>query len=232
MIRNTYLRKHVEPKAPGTLPAGLSATDMAFQIARHPEHETGETPRSRTRRGIYSDGLDLFSIPQWHREAECAKQENASLPFLAGGSVRPSLSAALACCKRCAVRGRCLTEALSLELEDRYACQGIRGGLTAAERREIVRSGERGTIYYGLCVRGANRGLIKIGTSRNGVDDRVRLFRLDLLATEPGSYSRERELHVKFERERAHGEWFRPTGRLIAHVNSLPGRLFEARGVA
>lgn len=227
--------KWKSPKARGTLPAGLSGTDMAFQIARHPEHETGETPHGRTRRGTYSDGLDLFVIPAWHRRAECAKPENASLAFLPhtqGRRGTNDLERVIACCDRCVVRRDCLNEALRLEADDRDACYGIRAGLTADQRRVLIAQQEQGVVYFGVCTGGPRSGLIKIGTSRTRLDQRLKKNRLELLATEPGSYSREHDLHLKFRRHRVVGEWFRPAGQIIAYIGSLPDRRFDARGVA
>jgi len=67
---------------------------------------------------------------------------------------------------------------------------------------------------------------VKIGTS---TDLRQRLGQLQfltrsrvrLLATTPGSFSREREIHRQFASARVHGEWFRPTPELLAFIGTL-----------
>jgi hypothetical protein len=68
-------------------------------------------------------------------------------------------------------------------------------------------------------------GLIKIGTSVSPLQ-RLRSMSssapLVLLATTPGSRTRELELQVQFEEALDHDEWFRPSPALLAFINSLP----------
>lgn len=53
---------------------------------------------------------------------------------------------------------------------------------------------------------------------------------LALLATEPGGWHREKELHRKFaaHRIRPDREWFRPGGDLLEHISVLAGRKVSA----
>lgn len=72
----------------------------------------------------------------------------------------------------------------------------------------------------------APNGEIKIGTSCEvprrlaslGYTLRVRLR---LLATTPGAYSREREMHARFAACHLHGEWFAPAPELLAFIETL-----------
>lgn len=71
-----------------------------------------------------------------------------------------------------------------------------------------------------------NGGLIKIGKSEN-LSERLRSMSLPVtavLATEPGGYERERELHKRFAEYREHGEWFRPGPRLLAYIAGVQRR--------
>lgn len=64
-------------------------------------------------------------------------------------------------------------------------------------------------------------GLIKIGTSYQPIQ-RTRQLRGELLATEPGSFKKERERHEQFATSRCgKTEWFVPTPELWDHIESL-----------
>lgn len=71
-------------------------------------------------------------------------------------------------------------------------------------------------------------GPIKIGCSVNAKE---RLFAmnlsspipLELLAVVPGSARIERAIHVIFEKQRSHGEWFFPSPKLIKLIDDLIG---------
>lgn len=106
-------------------------------------------------------------------------------------------------------------------------------GLVPAQRRYIPDLDER-NIAYGSVVYYLRHpdGLIKIGVSKKITD---RLYRsrqllgpVDLLATEPGWRSLERQRHRQFAHLRMDGlpmdrgtEWFRSEADLLAHVESL-----------
>lgn len=63
--------------------------------------------------------------------------------------------------------------------------------------------------------------LIKIGTT-TGLAQRMSALDIDrVLAIEPGSEDVEDRRHVQFAHLRAHHEWFRPGGDLIAHTDVL-----------
>lgn len=68
-------------------------------------------------------------------------------------------------------------------------------------------------------------GPIKIGVS---TDPQARLatlqsgspFPLRILATAPGGYEYESELHARFTKDRLHGEWFNPTSELLQLIRA------------
>lgn len=232
MKRRTPGLKSTDYKASGIMPAALSGRDMALRMSRHPEHETGETPRSRTRRQTRSVGvgdIGLFTIPQWHRDARCAHPLYADLDFFPDGAGRRIIGRLLKVCAACPVRAQCLDEALRLESDSRL-CYGVRGGVPANQRLKLVRENEVGIVYFGWA-----NGLIKIGTTRQGARQRAAVWGITLLATEPGSFAREAALHEQFGFDRDHGEWFRPSHRLLTYIGSLPdqyvgGQRFAAAG--
>lgn len=200
---------------------GMAGSDLLAFIARHDEHETGETPISTTRRFVPTE-VGLFTIPQWHRQAECAKPEYDGLDFFH----LPPHGSGLAkqACGKCPVRLDCLEDALSHECEARL-CFGLRGGMLAAERLALIRQGEtRGLVYFGW-----GSGLVKIGTTRGSVDERARTHGIHILATEPGSFTRERQLHKQFAVDQAHGEWFHPSEALLAYIAALPDQHVTGR---
>ncbi|BAP20737.1 hypothetical protein NCGM1900_1615 [Pseudomonas aeruginosa] len=45
--------------------------------------------------------------------------------------------------------------------------------------------------------------------------------RLELIASVPGSFGAERELHARFTGLREHGEWFSPGEELLEYINQL-----------
>lgn len=61
---------------------------------------------------------------------------------------------------------------------------------------------------------------IKIGCSLN-VRSRCQHLGARLLATEPGGYTRERELHREFARYALTGEWFERGPRLLRYIDDL-----------
>lgn len=68
--------------------------------------------------------------------------------------------------------------------------------------------------------------LIKIGTTSNLLQ-RIQGLSLTMghvLATEPGGYMREQELHGRFAALREHGEWFRAEPELLAYIDAIPAR--------
>jgi hypothetical protein len=67
-------------------------------------------------------------------------------------------------------------------------------------------------------------GLVKIGAS-SSVTRRVASLRATLLATEPGGFGREHELHERFAGDRVAGEWFRPSDALLAHIRALSAQV-------
>lgn len=197
---------------------GLPGRDLLAFIAKHDEHETGETLVGPTRRFMAEAIGPGFVIPPWHRDAACARPEYESVDFF-----REPARAKKACA-RCPVRLDCLEEALTCECEVRL-CYGVRGGMAAGERLALIRKGEhRGTVYFGF-----RDGLIKIGCTRGSVEYRMRFVRCDLLATEPGLFTRERELHKRFAPLLARGhEWFKPGVDLIDYIAALPDARVEA----
>src|SRR4029077_6133262 len=82
--------------------------------------------------------------------------------------------------------------------------------------------------YYVYFVRAANTGLIKIGLTGNP-EGRLRDLRatcpvqLDELLVVRGTAAHEWALHLKFNNDRSHGEWFRETPQLFAFIEELRG---------
>src|SRR5260370_41757231 len=90
---------------------------------------------------------------------------------------------------------------------------------------------DRGYVYF---IQGEQTRLIKIGISRNpvkrledhqtGSPDKLILLgsvlNYSLLNVESFP-SPERNLHKQFAEERTHGEWFRPSDRLLAFIKNL-----------
>lgn len=80
-------------------------------------------------------------------------------------------------------------------------------------------------VYY-IGVTGED--FVKIGTTKN-LQARLRSLstaradgdRLVILATEPGSYDVEQRRHEQFAEARGHGEWFKVTPDLQAHIDML-----------
>jgi len=67
-------------------------------------------------------------------------------------------------------------------------------------------------------------GLIKIGISFDPENRRRALESsepLVLLAYMSGTVETERELHTRFSKLRAHGEWYNPGTELLAYVNEV-----------
>lgn len=77
-----------------------------------------------------------------------------------------------------------------------------------------------------------NGGLIKIGKAVQ-VDRRITEIQnmnavtLNVLAVERNvkprrGTDRERALHLRFAKDRAHGEWFHPSAELVSYIGTLP----------
>jgi len=64
--------------------------------------------------------------------------------------------------------------------------------------------------------------VIKIGTSENVKTRLQQLGEVDLLALRHGGKTEEKELHVRFAKDRAYGEWFHPSSDLLEYIGSLP----------
>lgn len=200
----------------------LSSRDLMARPMPHPEHEVGETERGRTRHWVELDDFPVLVQP-WHRDAECAKPKYATVDFFHNTyEVR-------AACDLCQVRDVCLEDALKHEREVRLAF-GVRGGLGAHDRLQLIRRTERddgeGLVYFGW-----GGGLVKVGTTRGSVAKRARTHGITILATEPGSYTREKELHDRFAHAKEHGEWFRPDVWLMAHIAGLPDQYVNGKPV-
>lgn len=73
----------------------------------------------------------------WFKSAAC-RGEDTEIFFPSGGGTR-NTRLALAICRTCHVKQACLDAALDEEKNAAYGVYGIRGGLTADERRQIIR---------------------------------------------------------------------------------------------
>lgn len=199
---------------------GPNDRDVSGQMIKHPEHETGGSPRGMTRSwtGLHDDHDLVGLIPSWHRKALCTEPGHEDIDFFRDHAK------ARAVCLGCPVKGECLSEALRMERETRL-CYGIWGGTTAVDREVLLREGPEldGVIYYG-----EGNGLIKIGTTRGDASKRGVEVGATILATEPGSYTREAEVHGWFAALRVHGEWFRPASPLMDYIASLPDQAVKA----
>jgi WhiB family redox-sensing transcriptional regulator len=80
----------------------------------------------------------------WFAEAACLGQDPELFYPTAGraGLDAPGVQRALELCQRCPVREACLDYALAFEEHAQWDCHGIYGGLTARERRQIIRARE------------------------------------------------------------------------------------------
>jgi hypothetical protein len=73
----------------------------------------------------------------------------------------------------------------------------------------------------------SSEGLIKIGFTTKPIEERLAQFRnissggAFLLATVPGSKQDESFLHRTFKKNKAHGEWFNPSPRLLKTIQKL-----------
>lgn len=78
-------------------------------------------------------------------------------------------------------------------------------------------------------------GPIKIGLSRRPAKRLTQMqphspFLLEILLVFPGNEVVERDLHLRFSDEHAHGEWFHPSDRLLLFVSvalAIPGNRAE-----
>lgn len=73
----------------------------------------------------------------WFKSAACRGVDTEAF-FPSGGGVR-NTRLALAICRTCSVKQACLDAALDEEKHAAFGVYGIRGGLTADERRQIIR---------------------------------------------------------------------------------------------
>ncbi len=62
--------------------------------------------------------------------------------------------------------------------------------------------------------------LIKIGTTYD-LKRRAAALNATIVAKTPGSYSKEAQMHKRFEKLRRHGEWFEPGPELLKLINEL-----------
>lgn len=202
------------------IPAGLSGSDLALRIAHTEGQEDGEVPHGYTRR--YTETVDrtLPVVGTWHRKAECAKHPEIDM---VGGS-----RFAKVLCRRCPVLRQCGEEAIALEGGSRDVMVGVRGGLTVKERQPYVRrERDRENVVYFA----EHAGRIKIGTSRE-VHKRMATLGVTLLASEPGGYAREAQLHRRFADCHIAGEWFEPSDDLLDYIAGLTGRRTDAEAAA
>lgn len=71
-----------------------------------------------------------------------------------------------------------------------------------------------------------SRDIVKIGTTINLAKrlKALNLPELTVLATEPGYYKRERQLHRRFASLQIEREWYRLEGALLDHINAIRAR--------
>lgn len=100
----------------------------------------------------------------------------------------------------------------------------------ASKIPQLPKARPASTVYYMR-----NKGYCKIGhsihperrlmyiRSNDGTlhPDGMQLHLTTIIATEPGGYLREQELHAKFSHLRHTGEWFTETPELTAHIEAV-----------
>lgn len=117
------------------------------------------------------------------------------------------------------------------EVADKLACRAAQNGVArwhAAARaageewypplpeyRELAKPDPRSLVYFMRRER-----LIKIGTTIH-LARRAQALNAAVLATIPGSYSEEAQLHRRFSSLNAHGEWFQPGQELLDFINAI-----------
>lgn len=153
--------------------------------------------------------IDLSSTA-WMSQAACPNHQE--IDFFGG-------SRGVTVCSGCVVRDACLDYALEHHIVD-----GVWGGTTGEDRKAMLRPVPATAVVYFAA--DDDMSFIKIGTSIE-LTKRLRTLGLHLLATEPGSFQREAELHRRFAHLRLAGERFRPDGDLLAYVDALLGRTTE-----
>ena len=95
-----------------------------------------ELPTVRLAPSIVAGLPDLtVPLPDWHRQAVCISAD-PDIFFPEGG--KPATSA-VALCQVCPVQGDCLQDALEWEAEESGRVEGVRGGLSANERKRLHR---------------------------------------------------------------------------------------------
>lgn len=82
-------------------------------------------------------------------------------------------------------------------------------------------------VYFARC---RTTGLIKIGITK--YEPRVRCGNIKgrpvlLASVAVNDFATERRFHARFAEEREHGEWFRPSDRLMATVREIAGGKFD-----
>jgi hypothetical protein len=97
-----------------------------------------------------------------------------------------------------------------------------RNDVLTRDQFEAVESVQGSVVYF---VQAESGGPIKVGTT-----DRMRKrltvlqsscpVRLRVLATMPGGRDEEIALHIRFDRQRLHGEWFEPHDDLIGFIRN------------
>jgi hypothetical protein len=78
----------------------------------------------------------------------------------------------------------------------------------------------RGTLYYVLGTY-EGRTAVKIGMTTQPVRIRARQLKGQVLACRPGNGDLETAMHAEFADDALGHEWFRPSPRLLAHIESV-----------
>jgi WhiB family redox-sensing transcriptional regulator len=108
-------------------------------VAVHDLDDDAELLRERVRRRrmfrvapAADDVAPWWAPPPWHKDALCAEYAHAADDWFPRRGDRAALDRARAICRRCLVRGACLTFALERGIE-----QGVWGGLSGQDRRRL-----------------------------------------------------------------------------------------------
>lgn len=102
---------------------------------------------------------------------------------------------------------------------------------TAQYERELSREASTSGLHESAVYYMATGDLVKIGTSINVVARLGAVGAERLLAMEPGDTKLESERHREFAATRNHGEWFRRSPELDAHIEQVRGRFLTITGL-